>query len=262
LGIARLDVSVIPEIPAHGDADEVGVGTMISGLSPAPLTSVVLGGVVPSVNTGPVIVLDPGNVEAVLLTEEGATAAIGVGLQNPDMLSMPNVDMTGSGATEGDEGVTGSGAAGDEDVNPGVAVVLLEATTVVVGVVVTMGVAVVVVEIVIPVVGHTVIAPRDVPGIGPKVPRLSSTAPNGFPVAPIVGMVPGTAAGDVVGLAVEDVMGIDVDDVIGVAGARRVFTDPTWATAVPQPINTMAKIVSKRCIKTSLIAVERTLVYF
>jgi hypothetical protein len=249
LGIARLDVSVIPEIPAHGDADEVGVGTMISGLSPAPLTLVVLGGVVPSVNTGPVIVLDPGNVEAVLLTEEGATGAIGVGLQNPDMLSMPNVDMTGSGATEGDEGVTGSGAAGgDEDVNPGVAVVLLEATTVVVGVVVTMGVAVVVVEIVIPVVGHTVIAPRDVPGIGPKVPRLSSTAPNGFPLAPIVGMVLGTAVGDVMGLAVDDVMGMDVDDVIGVAGARRVFTDPTWATAVPQQIRTMAKIVSKRCI--------------
>jgi hypothetical protein len=50
------------------------------------------------------------------------------------------------------------------------------------------------------------------------------------------------------GLAVDDVMGMDVDDVIGVAGARRVFTDPTWATAVPQQIRTMAKIVSKRCI--------------
>jgi hypothetical protein len=189
-----------------------------------------------------------------LLTEEVATGAVGVGLQNPDMLSMPNVDIIGSGATEGDEDITGSGATeGDMAANPGVAVVLLEATTVVVGVVVTMGVRVVaVVEIVIPVVGHTVIAPRDVPGIGPRVPGLSSTAPNEFPVAPIVGMVPGTAVGDVMGMAVDDVMGL--------AGARRVFTDPTCATAVPQPIKTTANIArNKRCIKVSLIAAERPL---
>jgi hypothetical protein len=231
LGIARLDVSVIAEVTTHGDTDEVGVGTVISGLRPAPLTSAVLDGVVPPVNTGPVIVLDSGSVEAVPLIEERSTDAVGVGLQNPAMLSMPNVDITGSGATDGDEGV-----------NPGVDAVLLEATTAVVGVVEKMGAAVVVVEIVIPVVGHTVIAPRDVPGIGPKVPRLSSMAPNGFPVTPIVGMVPGTAVGDVMGMA--------VDDVMGVAGVRRVVVDPTWATAVPQPIKTTANIVrNTRCIK-------------
>jgi hypothetical protein len=236
LGIARLDVSVIVEVPTHGDADEVGVGTVISGLRPAPLTSVVLSGVEPSVNTGPVIVLDPGSVDAVSLTEEVATGAAGVGLQKPDMFDVPNEDVTGSGATE--ENGT--------DVNPVVTVVPLESTIVVVMVVV----AVLVAELVIPIVGHIVIAPRDVPGIGPKVPRLNCTAPNGLPAVPTVGIVPGTAVGDV--------MGVAVDDVVRGAGPRRVFGEPTWATAVPQPIKTTANIVrSKRCIKASFIAVER-----
>ena len=106
--------------------------------------------------------------------------------------------------------------------------------------------------LVIPVVGHIVIAPRDVPGIGPKFPRLNSMAPNGLPAVPTVGIVPGTAIGDVMGVAVGDVM--------GVADPRRVFAEPTWATAVPQPIKTTANIVrNKRCIKASLIAVERPL---
>jgi len=130
--MARLEVSVIVEVPAHGDADEVGVGTVISGLRP-PLTSVVLSGVVPSVNTGPVLVLDPGRVEAVSLTEEVTTGAVGVGLQMPDTFDVPNEDVTGSGATEE------SGT----DVNP-VPVVLLEPTTVVE--------AVLVAELVIPAV--------------------------------------------------------------------------------------------------------------
>ena len=133
MGMARLDVSVIVEVPTHGDAGEVGVGTVISGLRP-PLTSVVLSGVVPSVNTGPVLVLDPGRVEAVLLTEEVATGAVGVGLQMPDMFDVPNGDVTGSGATE----------EGGEDGNPGIPVVLLELTTIVV--------AVLVAELVIPAV--------------------------------------------------------------------------------------------------------------
>jgi hypothetical protein len=230
--MARPDGPVIVEVPMHGGADEVGVGTVISGLRP-PLTSMVLSGVVPSVNTGPVIMLDPGSVDAVLLTEEVATGAVGVGVQKPDMFDVPNEDVTGSGATEE------SGT----DVNP-VPVVLLEPTTVVV--------AVLVAELVIPIVGHIVIAPRDVPGIGPKFPRLSCTAPNGLPAVPTVGIVPGTAVGDV--------MGVAVDDVVRVAGPRRVFGEPTWATAVPQPIKTMANIVrNKRCIKASLIAAERPL---
>jgi hypothetical protein len=188
---------------------------------------VVLGEVVPSVNTDSVIVLDPGSVEAVVLTEEVATGAVGVGLQNPDMLEVPNGDVTGSGATE----------EGDEDVNPGVPVVLLKPTTLVAGVVVRMGVAVLVAELAIPIVGHSVIAPRKVPGIGPKVPRLSCTAPNGLPAVPTVGIVPGMAIGNVM-----------VDDVVGVAGVRRVLVDPTWAAAVPQPIRTAANIMrTKRC---------------
>jgi hypothetical protein len=231
--MAKLDVSA-DKVAPQGDADKVSGGTVMSGLRPTVLTSMVLDGVVPSVSTGSVTVLDPGSVESMLLTDEVATDAVGAGLQNPDTLSIPNVDKTGSGAMEG-----------DVDANPGVAVVLLEARAVVVGVVVTMGVRVVVVEMVIPVVGHTVIAPRDVPGIGPKVPGLSSTAPNGHPVAPIVGMVPGTA----------------VDEVVGLAGAPRAVADPTCATADPPPTKTTADIVSKRFINVSLIAVE-TLVYF
>ena len=120
--MAKLDVSV-DKVAPQGDADKVGGGTVMSGLRPTLLTSMVLGGVVPSVSTGSVIVLDPGSVESMLLTEEVAIDAVGIGLQNPDPLSIPNVDKTGSGAMEG-----------DVDANPGVAVVLLEARTAVVGV--------------------------------------------------------------------------------------------------------------------------------
>jgi hypothetical protein len=253
--MARLDVSVVAA--THGGA----VGTMTSGLRPAPPTSVMLSGVVPSVNTDAVIVADPGSVEVVLLTEEVVSGSVGIGLQKPDMFDMPNEDVTGSGATE----------EGDEDVNPDAPVMLLEPTTVVVGmvvgvvvmvlagvvvdagvmvvvgvigVVVMVVVMVVVALLVIPTVGHIAIAPRDVPGIGPKVPGLNSMAPNGLPAAPTVGIVPGTAVGDV----------------MGVATPRRVFAGPTWATAVPQPIKTTANIVrNKRSIKTSWIAVERPL---
>jgi hypothetical protein len=245
VGIAMLDVSVIVGVPTHGEVDEVGVGTVMSGLRPAPLVSVMPGGVVPSVNTDPVTVLEPGSVGSILLIEEVAAGAIVVGLQMPDMSDVPNEDVTGSGATEGV----------DEETNPGVIVALLEPTMVVVGVFVMMVVAVPVADLVIPVVGHIVIAPRDVPGIGPKVPRLSCTAPNRLPVAPTVGIVPGTDVGDV--------MGVAVDDVVGVAGARRVVVDPTWATAVPPPIKTTANIVrSKHCIKSLLDRCRATLVYF
>jgi hypothetical protein len=70
---------------------------------------------------------------------------------------------------------------------------------------------------------------------------LSCTAPNGLPAAPSVGIVPGTAVGDVV-----------AGNVVGVAGARRVFVEQTWPTAVPLPNKTRANIgKSKRCIKAS-----------
>jgi hypothetical protein len=220
----------------------VGVGTVISGLRPAPLTSMLLAGIVPSVNSASVIVLDPGSIESVLLMEELATGAVGAG-QKPDTADVPNEDVIGNGPTE----ITG------EDVDPGSAVVLLDPTTVVVGVLVMMGVETLVVELVIPFVGHSVIAPRDVPGIGPRFPKMSWMAPNELAVAPTVGIVPGGAVGDDIGMT--------VDEVVGLADARRVVADPTCATADPQPTKTTADIVSKRFINVSLIAVE-TLDYF
>ena len=91
--------------------------------------------------------------------------------------------------------------------------------------------------LVIAVVGHIVIAPRELPEIGPRFPELSWMAPNGIRVTPGVGIVPGAAIGEVA---------------VGVAGARRVLAELTWAIAVPQPNKTTANIVrSKRCIKAS-----------
>jgi hypothetical protein len=232
------------KVVPQGDADKVGAGTVMSGLRPALLASMVPGGVVPSVNIDSVIVLEPGSVESMLLIEERVTAAAGSGLQNPDMFDVLNGDVIGNGATEGDGDVTGAGAGeGDEDVNPGIALVL-ELTTVVTGVVGTTIVASLVAELVIEVVGHMVIAPSEVPGIGPKVPRLSCTAPNWIPAVLTVGIVPGT------------VMDVAIDEVVGLAGAPRVVADPTCATADPPPIKITADIVSKRFINVSLIAVE------
>jgi hypothetical protein len=213
-GMARLDVSVIVEVPTHGDADESGVGTAMSGLR--PVVSMLVVPSVPSANT----------------TDEVSTGTVGVGVQMPDMFDVPNEEVTGSGATE----VNG------KDVNPGVGVVLLEPITA----------AVLVAAFVVPVVGQIAIAPRDVPGIGPRFPRLSCTAPKGLPAVPTVGIVPGTVVGGVMGLA--------IGDIVRVGGPRRVLAEPTWATAVPQPIRTTANIVrSERCIKTSLNAAERPL---
>jgi hypothetical protein len=71
-------------------------------------------------------------------------------------------------------------------------------------------------------------------------------APNGLPLAPTIGTP--TMGTPTVGI----VPGTAIGDVMGVAGARRVFVDRTWATAVPQPNKTKTNIVrSERRIKTS-----------
>jgi hypothetical protein len=138
LGVGRLT-------PPHGAAETSGgVGTMISGLSPAPPTSVVLSGIVESLYIGAVMVLGLGGVEAAPF-----------GLHAPELIDVPNGEMNGSDALED----------GDERVGPNVPIVpiaLLAST-----VVVFVG------EVVIPVAGHIVIAPREMPGSGPKFPRLS-----------------------------------------------------------------------------------------
>jgi hypothetical protein len=151
LGIAKLDVPVIVEIPPHGAADVSGVGTTISGLVPAPPIVVVSSGVTASPSVGPVMVLGSGSPKAALLSEELALVTVPVGLHVPDRIDVPNGEVIGKDALEG----------GDEDDNPDIPVALLAS------------IAVFAAELMIPVVGHSVIVPRVVPGIGPKFPRLS-----------------------------------------------------------------------------------------
>jgi hypothetical protein len=78
----------------------------------------------------------------------------------------------------------------------------------------------------IPAVGHVVIVPTALPEVGPKAPRLSWVEPRAVPaLAPTVGIVPGTAAGDV----------------MRIAGALRADVDLTcWAKAELQPNKSMA----------------------
>jgi hypothetical protein len=97
------------------------------------------------------MVLGAASVEAALLSEELALIAVPVGLHVPDRIDIPNGEAIGDDALEG----------GDEDANPGIPIALLAST------------AALVAELVIPVVGHIVIVPKEVPGIGPKFPRLS-----------------------------------------------------------------------------------------
>jgi hypothetical protein len=150
LGIAKLDVPVIVEIPPHGAADVSGVGTTISGLVPAPAIVVVSSGVTASPSVDPVMVLGSGSPKAAL-SEELALVTVPVGLHVADRIDVPNGEVIGKDALEG----------ADEDDNPDIPVALLASTPVFAT------------ELVIPVVGHSVIVPRVVPGIGPKFPRLS-----------------------------------------------------------------------------------------
>jgi hypothetical protein len=131
--------------PPHGAADtRGGVGTMIRGLRPAAPTSVALSGIVESLNVGAVMVLGSGSVEAAPF-----------GVHAPDMMDVPNGEMNGGVALEDGDGVASP--------NVPIAPIALLVSTVVVFVA----------ELVIPVAGHIVIAPREMPGIGPKFPRLS-----------------------------------------------------------------------------------------
>jgi hypothetical protein len=222
LSIARLGVPVIVVVPPHGVTGVPGVGTTISGLVPVPPTMVMSGGVIASPSIDPVIVLGSGSPKAALLSEELALVTVPVGLHVPDRIDVPKGEVIGKDALEG----------GDEDDNPDIPVALLAST------------AVFAAELMIPVVGHSVIVPRVVPGIGPKFPRLSWMAPR-LPLA-TVGIVPGTAIGDLMGVASARL-----------AGARLIIIGPTWATAAAVPDKSMANIVtSKRCIKASFTEIK------
>jgi hypothetical protein len=203
------------EVRLYGGAAELsGVGTMISGLRPAPPASVAADGMVASLNAGPVMVATPGIGEATLLPEASlASKALAVGLQAPVMIEVPKEGMAG--------GVAPGGSCGDSI--PVVPTALLASAVV-------LGTATA-----IPLVGHVMIVPMALPGIGPKLPGLSWIAPNGL--APGVGIVPGAAAGDVIDTA---------GDVVRIAGGVRVVVDGACAKAELQPSDTMAALIRTR----------------
>jgi hypothetical protein len=157
LGIAKLDVSVIVDVPRQGvvdkvgGGDRVGAGTGMRGLRPG---AVAADGVVASLRFGVPIVLEGASMGTVLLTRElvrvestvlsaeAESVVVVIGLHVPAIVDVLNGEIIGSGATE--------------DVTlPVVANGLLAAA---------------VTELVFPIVGHTKMVPRELPGIGPKLP--------------------------------------------------------------------------------------------
>lgn len=167
LGIAKLELSVIADIPGHVVVDRVGRGTAISGLRPGALAAE---GVVASLKFGVATVLEGASigvalptkelvsVVSVLLAWEAASLVVVAGLHVPAIVDIPNGDVIGSGATGGVKLTEGLGVTEEKDedaIPPLVIAVLLPLA---------------IVEVVVPVMGHTTIPPSEFPGIGPRLP--------------------------------------------------------------------------------------------
>jgi hypothetical protein len=182
---------------------------MISGLRPAALASVAADGIVASLNAGPVMVARPGIGIVTLLPKASvASVVLAAELHAPVMTDVPNEEMVG--------GVAPGGSCGGSI--PVVGSALLAST-------VPLGTAAA-----IPVVGHVMIVPMAPPEIVAGVPGMGWMAPNGLAgLAPTVGIVPGTAAGDIV----------------CIAGALGADVDPTCAKVELQANKTMAAAVMK-----------------
>jgi hypothetical protein len=208
LGIAKLEVSIIGRL-AHVVTETTGGAIIMSGLRPGAVAADGTVAALKS-GAATVLVVSRGTVpptkelvsvgSAVLVREaarEAASVMVAVGLQRLTVVEMPNGVVIGSGATRGGglmevkgtiEGdgedikangeVIGSGATtggeltegkgpteGDdtEDDDEDIKSPLVDAAP--------AAVAVAVAEPMIPVVGHTVIAPSDVPGNGLNMPR-------------------------------------------------------------------------------------------
>ena len=167
LGIAKLELSVIADIPGHVVVDRVGTGTAISGLRPGALAAE---GVVASLKFGVATVLEGASigvalptrelvsVVSVLLAREAASVVVVDGVHSPVIVDMPNGDVIGSGATGGVKLTEGLGVTEEED----------EDTTPPLVIAVLLPLAVV--ELVVPVIGHTTIPPSEFPEIGLKLP--------------------------------------------------------------------------------------------
>jgi hypothetical protein len=124
------------------------------------------------------MVARPGIGEATLLPKASvASRAAAVGLQASVMIDVPKEGMA--------DGVAPGGSCGD---SVPVAPTALLASRVVLGLAAA-----------IPVVGHIIMVPMVLPGIGPKAPRLNCIAPSAFPgpTAGIAFLIVGALRGDV-----------------------------------------------------------------
>jgi len=137
--------------PDYGAGELSGVGTMISGLRPAPPASMAADEIVASLNAGPVMVARPAIGEATLPEVSVASRVPSVGLQAPVMIEVPKIEMA--------DGVAPGGSCGD---SVPIAPTALLASRVVLGIAAA-----------IPVVGQIMIVPMVLPGIEPNALRLS-----------------------------------------------------------------------------------------
>jgi hypothetical protein len=165
LGGAKLEV----DVPAHVVTERTGGATDMRGLRPG---AVAPDGSVASLKSGVATVLlgvsrGTGlptkalvSVVSAVPAREAGSVMVAVGLQMLDVVIVPNGCVIGGGRTRGSELIEGlKGPAEDDgdDIKPPLAVAPLAAAVLVVPM--------------IPVAGHIVIDPSDVPGNGANVPR-------------------------------------------------------------------------------------------
>ena len=180
LGGAKLEVPI--DVPAHVVSESTGGATVMSGLMPG---AVAADGTVASLKSGVATVLlgvsrGTGlptkalvSVESVVLVSVGSTVPakeagsvmVAVGLQKLDAVIVPNGSVIGSGGTTGGELIEELKAPAEND-GDDIKVPLAKAPLAV-----AVLVAVMLVGPMIPVAGHVVISPSDVPGNGANMPR-------------------------------------------------------------------------------------------
>jgi hypothetical protein len=175
LGGAKLAMPI--DVPAHVVSERTGGATVMSGLRPG---AVAPDGTVASLKSGVAAVLlgvsrGTGlptkalvsvesavliSVGSTVLAKEAGSVMVAVGLQKLDVVIVPNGVVIGSGGTIGGELIEGLKAPAEDngdDIKTPLAVAPLAAA--------------VLVRPMIPVAGHIVIPPSDVPGNGANMPR-------------------------------------------------------------------------------------------
>jgi hypothetical protein len=170
------------DVPAHVVSERTGGATVMSGLRPG---AVAADGTVASLKSGVATVLlgvsrGTGlptkalvSVESVglvsvgstVLAKEAGSVMVAVGLQKLDAVIVPNGSVIGSGGTTGGELIEALKAPAEND-GDDINVPLAKAPLAV-----AVLVAVMLVGPMIPVAGHVVISPSDVPGNGANMPR-------------------------------------------------------------------------------------------